>query len=183
MLLATLILISLGSLGYKTNGFSRLKMTDSQRNLINLSTFNPLHNVCLTHSTIKGCENYLANTTWVTFGDSHSGVLAEPLADKLAKQNIKLIMFQKSGCAPAFGRKIKNAQCSEWTQDTVNLISKNEHIKYVILSYRINYHLFGEHRNVYPGLPNEVKEDDREQVWNSYVNLTKHFVQCKKRFF
>ena len=179
----TLILVSFGILGYKTSGFSQLKMTNAQRNLINLSTFDPPHNACLTQSNSKGCENYLANTTWVTFGDSHSGVLAEPLADKLAKQNINLIMFQNSGCAPVFGRKNKALRCSEWTEDTVDTISKNDHIKYVVMSYRINYHLFGEHRNVYPGLPNEVDEEEREKRWNSYIKLIKHFVQCKKKVF
>jgi len=177
--LFTILFLAIGLLGYKTSGFKKLKMNEKQLQLFDKANYNPPHNPCLSADLKdKRCANYLDNVTWVVFGDSHAGGLAQALGDALAIKSVNLLSFSSGGCKPSYG--VVN-RCADWTNNSVNYIVNNKKIKYVVITYRINRWLFGEHRGKYPELPNDVTEDDRQATWNSYVKLAKYFVSSGKK--
>lgn len=182
------LFISLGLLGHLSNGFEQQKTTDEIRAVLTTAKSSPKRQECHTDGAnyrkpADACEYHTGALKWATFGDSHTVELAYALADELQPRGIKLKHFSFSGCPPTFGRFLAGANryCSEWTQEAATFIAENPSIETVVVSYRINASLFGEHETVYPMLPKSVGNQQREESWKSYVQVIRYFVESGKR--
>ena len=51
----------------------------------------------------------------------------------------------------------------------------------MVVAYRMNLYLFGEHEGIYPALPDTVGEAARQRVWRSYVDLVTRLHAAGKR--
>lgn len=50
-----------------------------------------------------------------------------------------------------------------------------------VVSYRLNYHMFGSHEKFYPSLPNEVPASRQVEIWKSYIKLLLHLRDSGKQ--
>ena len=176
-----------GSVGYLTNGFARLKLTGAQVAVLGTAAPSPRRRDCHTGGTNylrpkDSCEYQSGTLNWAVFGDSHAVELAYALAEKLSVTNNKLKHFSFSGCNPSYGAvTVAMPECSAWTKEAVDYISNNTQIQYVAVSYRINAHLFGGHEGLFPELPNDLTDSERDGIWASYVNILRRFVASGKK--
>ncbi|NML16214.1 acyltransferase family protein [Azohydromonas caseinilytica] len=183
-------LIALGLAGHVKNGFMEMKATRDQLVVLKSITPSPRRADCHTagESFIKAkdaCEYHAGKLSWAAFGDSHAVELAYAMADELAAYGLSLKHFSFSNCVPTFGRTVGGQfkYCSEWTDQAAKYIAENKDIRNVVVSYRINNWLFGGHTGKYPRLVDDVGQSEREKVWNSYVNVLRHFVGSGKKVF
>ena len=86
-------------------------------------------------------------------------------------------------CPPMFMRNDKHSMCTKWTNEVIDYITHYKELKNIVITYRINHWLYGEHRNNYPNLPNEVSEDERKKIWDSYINTANHFAKAGKKVY
>lgn len=184
----SLFFIFVGAAGHFTHGFSGWKLTREQASILNTASPSPKRAEC--HSGERhqiapkdACEYFSGAATWATFGDSHSVELAFALAKKLEMRDISLKHFSFSGCKPSFGVAASQEPCSEWTKQAIDYIVKSREITTVVVSYRINAWLFGEHEGVYPLLPSAVGESQRMARWLSYVELVRVLAASGKKVF
>lgn len=187
-LVGSAFFITVGVVGYKTNGFFELITNKSQKAVLLTALSSPKRAECHTKGTNyrkpdEACEYHFQGSSWATFGDSHTVELAYALADLLRDKNNGVKHFSFSACAPSYLQNSQEPGCISWTNETINYISNNPEIKNVVISYRIHSALFGGHRNVYPKVPNKGNEDDRKKIWTSYIKTLKHFLQSKKNVF
>lgn len=182
----SLLFFTIGLTGYFTKGFEKLKTTDDQRTVLQTVMSSPRRTECHSRgseypSPKEACEYETGKLSWATFGDSHTVELAYALAQKLKSSDTKLKHFSFSGCPPSYGRTIVGLNdCSNWTNASVKFIAENEDIKNVVISYRIHSALFGPHINTYPALPNDLNETEKLQIWGSYVEVLRYFVNHGK---
>jgi hypothetical protein len=62
----------------------------------------------------------------------------------------------------------------------VQLILADPEVRNVLVSYRLNSYLFGDHDSVFPALPDGGSDGEREQIWQSYVGLLEQLVSAGK---
>ncbi len=128
---------------------------------------------------MTGGENYLKpvdacsydgdNITWAVFGDSHSNMLARPLAERLVDNNEGILHLSYSGCMPAVGLKIKEKACADWSVEALNHLESHETVENVILAYRHSRYLYGDQTLTYPDVPNV---DFRESLDEDYAVMS-----------
>lgn len=139
----------------------------------------------------NACEYHFANPDWALLGNSHGAELAYALADELRGLNKGLKHLTFSACPPSFGRTDeKTVGCSNWTQEAINYIAENEHIKNVVISYRTHGLLpDGRGEQMFFASTDEFvrgRQDEtmmREKRWASYVDTVKYFVEANKNVF
>jgi len=180
------VIFSIGILGSCTAGFKDSKLTKQQSKIIETANKSPKRESChaSNENNIKpenACEYFLPNSDVAVFGDSHAVELAFSLSKQLQLKNRGIKHFTYSGCYPVFGIDLDKSGCSKWTKEVVNYIVNDEHIKYVVVSYRINSELYGDHEKSYPSIPNSIDKESRNVRWNSYVSLLKYFNSHQKK--
>lgn len=178
-----------GLAGHMSSGFLKLKTTVAQRAVLASAASSPKRDDCHTggadyRKAKDACEYQKGTLSWATFGDSHTVELAYALAERLKASDARLKHFSFSACIPTYGRVLDSSNyCASWTKESVENIGNDKNIQNVVVSYRINWDLFGEPANIYPGLPNEVSESERAQRWTSYVEVLRYFVSKGKNVF
>ena len=60
-------------------------------------------------------------------------------------------------------------------------LPEHEDIENVVVSYRINSYLFGDHADIYPELPMEGSETERRTLWKSYIHILQRLAESGKR--
>lgn len=172
------LLVVVGSLTIRAEGFIEQKLTDSQRLMLSEAQPSPYREKC--HPTGReyihpqnACTYIGIGKAVATFGDSHTVELAYALALALEKDNQKVLHLSRSACHPAFNRQTPLADqiCEQWTQETVKYLQSRDDIENVIVSYRIAASLFGDHAEHFPKHIDEVGEIERNTRWRSYVEL------------
>ena len=63
--------------------------------------------------------------------------------------------------------------CVRWTQDAIGYLTSIRSIRTVIVSYRINAHLAGDHAKLYPHIPQGGSEEAKTRVWSFYIGTLK----------
>ena len=101
------------------------------------------------------------------FGDSHAVELAYALAEEV-ETGVKHLSY--SGCPPRSLLDSKEYYCSAWTHQAIGALIQNENIETIVVSYRLNNWLFGDHLPLYPDMPIKPEEEVRS-TWDSYVSL------------
>ncbi|RZS85970.1 acyltransferase family protein [Pigmentiphaga kullae] len=184
------LFLSVGVAGFFSNGFVKARATPEQLSVLSTAKFSPKREHCHTDGKQylrpeNACEYYDGQLSWAIFGDSHAVELAYEMAKVLRPHGEKLRHLSFSGCFPTYGRQLdgRYGPCSEWTELAIRNIIHTPQIKNVVIAYRINSELFGDHTQTYPLLPNKVAESERELRWRSYVATLKTFVDAHKRVF
>ncbi len=188
-ILGTIFFTTLGIVGDKTKGFLDIKLQKEQRLLLRSAKSNPRREEC--HATRRyfispknSCEYNTGKLAWSVIGDSHAPELAYALAEELT-DGTKVKHFSFSGCAPTYGRTPSKGEreCSSWTDQVVKYIAENPQITNVVISYRINFHLYGGHEEIYPEIPNGRSEPTRAKVWSSYIKMAQFLSDKGKKVF
>lgn len=117
------------------------------------------------------CEYFESNIQWAVLGDSHAVELAYALALELKDTGVGVKHLSSSTCAPSLQAFGSDTECAAWTQAAVEAIEQRSEIKTVVLSYRINKYLWGEHEKTYPALPNMRTDEQRAEIWRNYLDL------------
>ncbi|HEU4708115.1 MAG TPA: acyltransferase family protein [Methylophilaceae bacterium] len=178
--------IVFGLAGMSSHGFETARTTALQQHVLQTALFSPMRRQCHTNGSHylkpeQACAYGGERVDWAVFGDSHAVELGYALSQQLALNHEGLRHFSFSDCPPSWGITIaEHPNCSKWTQEAVDYIARNPHIRNVVVSYRINSELFGEHGLAYPLLPNSVDAGERERRWRAYVNMLRHFIQSGK---
>lgn len=179
---------SVGLAGHFTDGFYNLKYDEFQKMALSSAMSSPRRDECHTDgidylNPQDACFYNSENIEWATFGDSHTVELAYALAGSLKEKNIGLKHFSFSGCGPISDSSGSEEPCSKWTNEAVEYISNNNSIKNVVVSYRINQYLSGEHRGFYPNYPNMKNSIDLNKTINAYVKIVNKFVDSGKSVY
>ena len=182
----SLLFFGVGLVGHKTDGMRAAKTTPQQQEVLQTATTSPKRLACHTKGTDyrkpqDACAFNVPDGEWAVFGDSHAIELAWALALQLQDRKQGVRQFSFSGCAPSYLHQADNPGCSSWTRETVDFIAADPHIEEVVVSYRINSELFGDHEGVYPRLPDEFTDARRAGIWASYKTILKRFVDAGKR--
>jgi hypothetical protein len=187
----SIIFILYGSIGHLTNGFAKLKINNFQKKLLSSAVISPKRNICHTSGPDylkpeKACKYFSEKPTWAVFGDSHAVELSYALADKLKTSNDGVIQLSFSHCPPIYNSQqpaSDNAECSNWTNESLDYILKNSEIKNIIISYRLNLYLFGNQKDVFPKFPSEVNQNNRETYWKSLIEMTNLLIASHKNVY
>jgi peptidoglycan/LPS O-acetylase OafA/YrhL len=179
----TVALLAIGFVGLQTNGFLEQRTSPEQFAMLLTASASPMRNAC--HATASNhkkpedaCEYFSGKPTWASFGDSHAVEISYALAEALSQRNQSVKHYSFSSCPPTFDRvaAISDKECWDWTKQAIAYIAKNQDIRDVLVTYRINRWLYGEHEATYPNFPNTVSEAERTAVWHSYIGLMKYLV-------
>lgn len=178
--------ISIGAAGHLRNGFLEEKASSYQKLLLTSAVPSPKRGEChaegkhhLSYNT--SCNYFEGSSNLAAFGDSHIVELAYALADELQSKSIRVKHLSFSGCIPSYESTIEGYEdCAEWTNDSIRHLIDDDSIVSVVVSYRINASLFGEHDDLFPVLPQKRSPEQREQIWNSYVHILQSLVAANK---
>jgi len=186
--IGSVFFIAIGLIGHKTNGFFEFKTNESQKTAFLTALPSPKREQCHTgganyRKPSDACEYHFQGSNWATFGDSHTVELAYALAELLRDSKGGVKHFSMSGCAPSYQQDSNDSACASWTNETVDYISKDPSIKNVVVSYRIHSALFGGHEAVYPEIPNEGNDGERNKVWTSYIHTLERLVETNKNVY
>lgn len=179
------LFICIGMTAYLTGGFETARMNAAQRSVLSTAASSPRRKDCHTggagyRKPSDSCEYHFAPATWAVFGDSHAVELAYAFAEELKESGAGVRQLSFSGCAPTFGRESADRPCSAWTREAIDYILGDPNISNVVVTYRVNGHLFGSHEGIYPRLPAGGTDSDRELVWKSYVDMLQRLVDGGK---
>ncbi|MRV71058.1 acyltransferase family protein [Duganella sp. FT92W] len=186
-LAGSMLFTAAGLSGQFTHGFLEQRTTPEQLAVLKTAHPSPKRETCHTEGKDyrkpeAACEYLAGKLTWAAYGDSHAIELAYAVAEKLQPQGIKLKHFSFSGCAPSFGTMLEEMpHCSEWTQEAAHYIGQHPEIETVVVSHRINAHLFGVHELTYPHLPHDFSAAQQEQRWTALVDVLRYFIGSGKQ--
>jgi len=144
------------------------RFTPIQQDYLRTAKNSPLRSTCHSHAArviwpSDACEFHLKGGTVAVFGDSHTVELSYALGTALEPFGLGVRQYSASACPPSYGSG-RDDLCTRWTDATVNHISADLGITHVIVSYRIESALSGDHIGVYPDLPNKVNEARRTEI-------------------
>ncbi|WP_374260325.1 acyltransferase family protein [Zoogloea sp.] len=179
--------IALGQGGRMSGGYVSARLGERQIALRQTALPSPKREACHTLDSADfpppsaACSYFGPDVRWAVFGDSHAVELAYALAEGLrpAGQGVKHLSF--SGCGPLFGRTDLDTPCRRWSDAALDYLLATPSIRTVVVSYRMNLHLFGEHEGVYPALPDAVPAAERARLWRAYVTMLERLVAAGKQ--
>ncbi|MDG2392718.1 MAG: acyltransferase family protein, partial [Thalassotalea sp.] len=104
---------------------------------------------------VTSCRYFEDDVTWATLGDSHTVETAYALASELKKSQQGVLHLSFTSCVPALTFSTAKEACSEWMKNAVALLENQSEIKNVLVGFRYNLFLYGDHQLHYPDIPNE----------------------------
>lgn len=182
-----LFFIAVGQGGRMTGGYEAARLDERQIALRKTAEPSPLRDACHTLDSpdftppSRSCMYFSGRTTWAVFGDSHAVELAYALAEGLRDHGQSLRHLSFSGCGPVLGLGDLDTPCRRWSDAALAYLLSLRGVDTVVVAYRMNLYLFGEHEGVYPALPDTVGETTRQRVWRSYVDLVTRLHAAGKR--
>lgn len=190
-----LTFLTIGIVGYTTDGFLKLTTTQEYREMLATATASPKRKACHTGgaqylSYDDSCEYFSDNIRVAVIGDSHTVELSYALAEELKTKDIGLKHLSFSSCAPSYNVKPDGTHlgdistleyCHSWTRQAVDAMINDGRIDSVILSYRLAYYLYGSHEEAYPTIIDERDEKTREIVWAALLDMVKDLEQAGKK--
>jgi SGNH domain (fused to AT3 domains) len=192
------LFMTVGVVGAYNNGFEQRFNVSSyaasiehspKREKCHASTINPVR-------PINACKYFGTKITWAVYGDSHAVELAYALARKLEPDDIGLVHLSFGGCPPALLYEVKLRGCTKWINESLEYLENDIHIENVLLSFRHSLHLFGDHIDTYPNLPNvdlsesftdsfreSVHEDSKIIYWRSFKEIISRLQKAGKKIY
>jgi peptidoglycan/LPS O-acetylase OafA/YrhL len=170
------LFIGLGLYTHVKEGFPTRINSD-----IDLSTMmpSPLRTDC--HTKDLPCEYFGENVEWATFGDSHVVELSYALASNLKKYNVGVEHNSHTRCKPSVSDT--GSKCYVWTKQTLERLVASETVKNIVVSYRLALYLFGQSEGVYPSLPDEGTDGDRETIWKALLKILSELSESGKQVY
>lgn len=172
----SLVFILIGIGAQAANSLAKYRVGPVQQGWFETAQRSPMrescHNMGKTQlSPSDACEYFGQNIDWAVLGDSHAVELAYALAELKKVNGAGIKHFSSSSCPPSLDEASSDAACAAWTRSAVEELERRPEIKVVVLSYRINKYLWGEHEKTYPALPRLGSEASRAALWDSYAGL------------
>ena len=182
----TVLFCTLGMIGIYNHGFKTTALNPLQNEIYSHARVSTNVVECSDSGTTfpnpaNACQYFGSHITWAVIGDSHASELAFGLAEALRPYDIGLKQYSFSGCAPTYGRKDLSTPCSQWTERVVDYVRNRASLQTIVLSYRLDMHLFGNHAGFYPKMPDASMNPERQAVWQAFINMVKVFEQSGKR--
>jgi peptidoglycan/LPS O-acetylase OafA/YrhL len=176
---------SFGVSGHFSDGFYAFKMDPAKEKMLSTAHPSPKRNQCHTSGVDflrpqDTCVYHVNNVQWATFGDSHTVELAYALANRLKLSGEGVRHFSFSGCRPFVIGTTNNKPGALWTNESVAYICDDKEITDVVVSYRVNQYLSGEHLAYYPGFPKLKGADEVESVVLGYLSIVDAFISAGK---
>lgn len=182
-LVCAVLIALIGSLSFFTNGFIQ-RAPVAYQNLVEDVEASPFRNKCHTNKyrdPSEACEYFVkGNTTWATFGDSHSVELAYALSKKLKATDEGLKHFSFSGCRPSYGKNDDYSKCAKWYNSSIEFIANEPMIQNVVFVHRYSYQLVGGSNKTYPHLGN-LKFDNKSIELLQNIDRAIHKLASSKR--
>jgi hypothetical protein len=75
-----------------------------------------------------------------------------------------------SGCSPAVSMDVKLVGCREWLNQSLAVLENEDSIKKVILGFRHNAFLYGDHAASYPEVPDIYPSDRFEEIYAKKID-------------
>jgi peptidoglycan/LPS O-acetylase OafA/YrhL len=176
---ASLLVLSLGLWGYSTDGFASASFTARQIALIETIEQDPLSLRCGDHRPPEeSCLSTDSEVKWAVLGDSHGAELAGALSIMLKPEGIGLRQLTYRACPPSYGRD--KMLCSDWTKEVIAHLTGDAKVTTVVVAYRLNYHLYGDHRGVYPRYPSDIDQVERRLRWDSLRAMVDALIEADK---
>lgn len=185
-LLASSTLIVVGCIGIVNKGYpDRYDLTPLQLEYLSTAKQSPYRQKC--HSSrsnyIEPDSSCIFNSdtpSVAVFGDSHTVELAFALSEKLKNDNVGVQQLSFSECQPPF---VKGSQlaCKEWVDQATDYLVNSSSIETVILSFRINSALHGDHRHDYPNFVDSTSIEYKQGVIGSLSQLVNTLKKSGKK--
>lgn len=179
------VMFAVGLSAHVTSGFARVRVSEAQRAVLATAVPSPERDRChaIGADFLKpsaACNHFVERPSWALIGDSHGVEPAYALGRILEPDGNGVKQLTLSHCRPSFGRDADEGECGRWTADAMAVVLGDSSIRHVVLAYRLNMYLFGEHEFVYPGLPDEGSAAMRDSIWRSYVAMAEALVRGGK---
>lgn len=176
----SLVVIGIGAGAIATSGYLKLRLSPAQQRMLVTAAPSPKREECHTRGSDYrkpelACAFFVPHPSWATFGDSHVVELSYALAERLKPRGDGIKQLSFRACQPAFGQTGADDPCIRWTNEAARYVAASKTIKTVVVSYRIDKYLYGEHAEYYPGLPDLVLPSERAKAWASYIRLLRYF--------
>lgn len=178
------VLIGIGA--QAANELSRFRVGPLQQGWLKTAQRSPMRERC--HAMGKNqlpvaqaCEYFGQRIEWAVLGDSHAVELAYALATELKASGVGVKHLSSSSCPPSLNADRSDGGCAKWTQEAIEELERRPDVKNVVLSYRINKYLWGEHERTYPQLPNMGTAEARDALWADYIALIARLQKAGKR--
>jgi peptidoglycan/LPS O-acetylase OafA/YrhL len=165
--LGALALIGAG--GWASGGLLNLKADPLQRAYLASAKQSPLRKTCHTGGgaftpPAKACVFFAERASWAVLGDSHGVELSHALGRALEPRGIGLRQLTFSGCAPSYATG-GATPCARWTDQAVQMLTKDARIDTVVIAYRLEMHL----------------ARDPASVWRAYADMAAALARAGKR--
>ncbi|MEN3972053.1 acyltransferase family protein [Sphingomicrobium sp. XHP0235] len=174
--LLAMILLAWGAV--QTEGFKAQRFAGWQQALMAQSQRSPMREAC--HSEPARALSYADACIYggdgparvAVMGDSHAVELAHGVAEVVAARGERVRHMTFMACPPSYRNLYDDkVDCARWTDSMVAGMLADAELETVVVSYRMNKHLFAEHRFHYPQVPDEIGSKDREAVWSSFLDM------------
>ena len=183
LVLSSTLLLTFAAASLYSNAFSSLKYSENQLSLFNTIKHSPYRDKCQDASPFRACV-FGTTPTIAVIGDSHATELAYSLFSHLPPGHSGVVQYSKGGCKPSFASISPiNDDCSVWSRDVLQSVISNKEISKVVIFYRLNYHLFGEHIKTYPEFPNKFTDGTRNFIIHSLMYLFEELHKSGKEVF
>lgn len=173
---STLVIVAVSFIAFDRKGYIR-SFTEPELALFETAKESPKRDKCHGLSAARACVYGQTPARVAVFGDSHAVELAYALST--ARQD-GVLHLSYSGCQPNTLFP-PGTYCKSWTDNSIQFIEQATNIEEVVVSYRINNWLFGDHKHAYPQQATSVSKADRELVWASLVDILERLTAAGKR--
>jgi peptidoglycan/LPS O-acetylase OafA/YrhL len=171
-------LMTVGAAGHLTDGFLFQRLSPDRADSWRTIEVSPLRSQCHTGGAdfrppAQACEYFDGVLDTAVLGDSHAVELAYSLASALRPAGSKVLHLSFSRCAPTVGRQARPDElpCARWTEEALARIAREDSIRTVVVSFRINAHL------TRPWL--DAK--GQAAVWDAYIATLRAIVRQGKQ--
>lgn len=130
-------------------------------------------------SVAESCMYGTEDEAIAVFGDSHGVEVTYALARSPILQTESLYHFTYSSCGPNYQNI--GGGCARWAQDKIDFIKSNKKISTVVLAYRFNSILGGDHYYDYPYNEFDIPGDHYLLIKESFKALVEGFIKSNKR--
>ena len=174
-----------GYLLHYSMGAEKWRTSQEYIEVARTATHSPMREICHADPDKNilpsdACEYHRGAITWAVLGDSHAVEVSYALAVALARENLGLKQLTFTDCEPTFSETNRQlSPCAEWTLRALDYLVNTKEIQTVVVTYRIHYHLFGEHD--YPHILNLVSDENREYKWRSLKRILSYLSEHKSR--
>jgi len=174
---SSILLVFLSIVAINTNGLPQ-RFSGIEKQITETAVGNPKRKWCHDNEVNDACIHILnVEPTVAVLGDSHADVLAYAIGENLKKDNSSVLHLSVSGC----GFFDKRQRCNNWYKEALNRIINSGNLKTVVVSSRVAGQLHGNHKNIWPELPNLTSLEHQQKVFDAYKEVFNQLINAGKK--